>query len=186
VLFCVAREAAGASGAPAFPAPSLEERDNALAKSGQIMSRKCEASRADAREKNSKSGAAREGGWGTWIRTKTNRVRVCCATVTPFPNGLPSLINSLCGYPGKSHTAGAGQITARWWQRSTRLIPLLASAEAAAFCRPLVRKAGSPAPPRRAGAMCSSRVASAGGALLNISATHCSPKAQRQYPATND
>jgi hypothetical protein len=25
-------------------------------------------------------------GWGTWIRTKTNRVRVCCATVTPFPN----------------------------------------------------------------------------------------------------
>ena len=24
-------------------------------------------------------------GWGTWIRTKTNRVRVCCATVTPFP-----------------------------------------------------------------------------------------------------
>jgi hypothetical protein len=29
-------------------------------------------------------------GWGTWIRTKTNRVRVCCATVTPFPNGYPS------------------------------------------------------------------------------------------------
>ena len=27
-------------------------------------------------------------GWGTWIRTKTNRVRVCCATVTPFPNGF--------------------------------------------------------------------------------------------------
>ena len=27
-------------------------------------------------------------GWGTWIRTKTNRVRVCCATVTPFPNGI--------------------------------------------------------------------------------------------------
>jgi hypothetical protein len=26
-----------------------------------------------------------ERGWGTWIRTKTNRVRVCCATVTPFP-----------------------------------------------------------------------------------------------------
>jgi hypothetical protein len=28
---------------------------------------------------------AGRGGWGTWIRTKTNRVRVCCATVTPFP-----------------------------------------------------------------------------------------------------
>src|ERR1700730_14540523 len=34
-------------------------------------------------------------GWGTWIRTKTNRVRVCCATVTPFPNGLLSKFNSL-------------------------------------------------------------------------------------------
>ena len=34
-------------------------------------------------------------GWGTWIRTKTNRVRVCCATVTPFPN-FPSNIRYLC------------------------------------------------------------------------------------------
>src|SRR5581483_144518 len=34
-------------------------------------------------------------GWGTWIRTKTNRVRVCCATVTPFPKGLLSKFNSL-------------------------------------------------------------------------------------------
>jgi hypothetical protein len=34
-------------------------------------------------------------GWGTWIRTKTNRVRVCCATVTPFPNGLMSKFNTL-------------------------------------------------------------------------------------------
>ncbi len=30
-------------------------------------------------------GGDRFAGWGTWIRTKTNRVRVCCATVTPFP-----------------------------------------------------------------------------------------------------
>jgi hypothetical protein len=74
-----------------------------------------------------------QAGWGTWIRTKTNRVRVCCATVTPFPNGLPSVINSLCGYPGKSHAAGSGQSTARWSQRSTRLILPLASAEAGAF-----------------------------------------------------
>src|SRR5215467_10292638 len=34
-------------------------------------------------------------GWGTWIRTKTNRVRVCCATVTPFPKGLLSRFNGL-------------------------------------------------------------------------------------------
>jgi hypothetical protein len=34
-------------------------------------------------------------GWGTWIRTKTNRVRVCCATVTPFPNELLSNFNML-------------------------------------------------------------------------------------------
>ena|SRR5690349_15928973 len=34
-------------------------------------------------------------GWGTWIRTKTNRVRVCCATVTPFPNGFPNNFNGL-------------------------------------------------------------------------------------------
>ena len=36
-----------------------------------------------------------ECGWGTWIRTKTNRVRVCCATVTPFPNGFPNKFNIL-------------------------------------------------------------------------------------------
>jgi hypothetical protein len=34
-------------------------------------------------------------GWGTWIRTKTNRVRVCCATVTPFPNGIAEQIQYL-------------------------------------------------------------------------------------------
>ena len=84
--------------------------------------------------------AAGAAGWGTWIRTKTNRVRVCCATVTPFPNGLPSAINSLFGYPGKSHAAGPGQIAARWSQRSTRLILPLASAEAEAFF--VVRAAG--------------------------------------------
>ena len=38
-------------------------------------------------------------GWGTWIRTKTNRVRVCCATVTPFPNGFPSSFKRLAGCP---------------------------------------------------------------------------------------
>jgi hypothetical protein len=53
----------------------------------------------------------------------------------PFPNGLPSAINSLFGYPGKSHAAGAGQITARWSERSTRLILPLASAQAEAFLR---------------------------------------------------
>jgi len=37
------------------------------------------------------------------------------------------------GYLGESHTAGRGQITARWSQRSTRLILPLASAAAAAF-----------------------------------------------------
>src|SRR5437879_11970871 len=78
-------------------------------------------------------GAADVAGWGTWIRTKTNRVRVCCATVTPFPHRLPSAINSLHDYPGKSHAAGSGQITARWWRRSTRLIQPLASMQARAF-----------------------------------------------------
>ena len=75
----------------------------------------------------------RGSGWGTWIRTKTNRVRVCCATVTPFPNGLPSVVNSLYGYPDKSHKAGQNQISARWWGRSTRLILPLASTEAGAI-----------------------------------------------------
>src|SRR5262249_29529931 len=37
----------------------------------------------------------RPAGWGTWIRTKTNRVRVCCATVTPFPNEFPNKFNVL-------------------------------------------------------------------------------------------
>ena len=72
-------------------------------------------------------------GWGTWIRTKTNRVRVCCATVTPFPNGIPRRINALDDHPGKSLAAGSGQITARWRGRSTRLILSLASAEAQSF-----------------------------------------------------
>src|SRR5262249_18934983 len=45
-----------------------------------------------------------QGGWGTWIRTKTNRVRVCCATVTPFPiegADLTALLSEvLQGRPG--------------------------------------------------------------------------------------
>jgi hypothetical protein len=73
------------------------------------------------------------GGWGTWIRTKTNRVRVCCATVTPFPNGLSSLINSLFDYLDKSPTPGSGQITARLLRRSTRSVLSLASAEEGPF-----------------------------------------------------
>ena len=77
-----------------------------------------------------------EAGWGTWIRTKTNRVRVCCATVTPFPNGLSSLINGLCGYLDKSPAPGSGQITARWLRRSTRSILPLASAEEGPFLDP--------------------------------------------------
>ena len=39
-------------------------------------------------------------GWGTWIRTKTNRVRVCCATVTPFPNGIAEQIQWLIDLSG--------------------------------------------------------------------------------------
>ena len=39
--------------------------------------------------------ATSESGWGTWIRTKTNRVRVCCATVTPFPNGIVEQIQCI-------------------------------------------------------------------------------------------
>ena len=30
-------------------------------------------------------------GWGTWIRTRTNRVRVCGSTVNLFPSGPPDL-----------------------------------------------------------------------------------------------
>ena len=87
-------------------------------------------------------------GWGTWIRTKTNRVRVCCATVTPFPNGLPSAINSLFGYPGKSHAARPGQIAARWSERSTRLVLPLASAEAEAFLRSALPGRTAPGMPK--------------------------------------
>jgi hypothetical protein len=105
-----------------------------LAKSGQLMSRKRGPARGLKQETQAMR-AARAAGWGTWIRTKTNRVRVCCATVTPFPNRLPSAINSLFGCPGRSHAAGPGQITARWSERSTRLVLPLASAEAEAFLR---------------------------------------------------
>ena len=107
------------------------------------MPRECEAARERC-ERVQSVWAALAAGWGTWIRTKTNRVRVCCATVTPFPNGLPSVFNSLFGYPGKSHAAGTGQITARWWQRSTRLIPPLASTEAPAFSWPRRREGRLP------------------------------------------
>lgn len=51
-------------------------------------------------------------GWGTWIRTKTNRVRVCCATVTPFPNGLLSKFNSLRKPLG--HRAADGKLPPGW------------------------------------------------------------------------
>ena len=39
-------------------------------------------------------------GWGTWIRTKTNRVRVCCATVTPFPNVITEQNQRFNGFAG--------------------------------------------------------------------------------------
>ena len=51
-------------------------------------------------------------GWGTWIRTKTNRVRVCCATVTPFPNGIAGRIQWLIELLGRGRR--------RYW-RSSRL-----------------------------------------------------------------
>ena len=47
------------------------------------------------RETGSQLKCAYGAGWGTWIRTKTNRVRVCCATVTPFPNGIAEQIQLL-------------------------------------------------------------------------------------------
>jgi hypothetical protein len=47
------------------------------------------------RETGSQLKCAYGAGWGTWIRTKTNRVRVCCATVTPFPNRFPNIFNGL-------------------------------------------------------------------------------------------
>src|SRR5581483_1427309 len=63
-------------------------------------------------------------GWGTWIRTKTNRVRVCCATVTPFPNYQAlSVVYAGNRLPRMRRTptreGGCGS--------STRSLPLLAS-----------------------------------------------------------
>jgi hypothetical protein len=63
-------------------------------------------------------------GWGTWIRTKTNRVRVCCATVTPFPNGLLSKFNSLRNCSAIAPWAANRRPASR---RSTRSPPHLAS-----------------------------------------------------------
>jgi hypothetical protein len=63
-------------------------------------------------------------GWGTWIRTKTNRVRVCCATVTPFPNGLLSKFNSLRNCSAIAPWAANRRPAGR---RSTRSPPRLAS-----------------------------------------------------------
>src|SRR5690348_2877536 len=49
---------------------------------------------------------ATAGRWlGTWIRTKTNRVRVCCATVTPFPNGFTEQIQSVIEVSGSDADA---------------------------------------------------------------------------------
>src|SRR5579872_2319184 len=71
-------------------------------------------------------------GWGTWIRTKTNRVRVCCATVTPFPNYQAlSVVYAGNRLPRMRRTptreGGCGP--------STRSLPLLASRVLGASCR---------------------------------------------------
>ncbi len=66
-------------------------------------------------------------GWGTWIRTKTNRVRVCCATVTPFPKNHPRY-QQLSWMSGHLGAAGSPAKSASARVRpSTRLVPGLAS-----------------------------------------------------------
>jgi hypothetical protein len=73
------------------------------------------------------------GGWGTWIRTKTNRVRVCCATVTPFPNGFPNKFNRLWNCSDKAATREAQISAGPWWRPSIPYLRALASTVDAAF-----------------------------------------------------
>ena len=75
----------------------------------------------------SRPSALRGTGWGTWIRTKTNRVRVCCATVTPFPTGFPNNFNSLerCSEAGRKLKRKSAFLASG---PSTRSLPDLASA----------------------------------------------------------
>ena len=75
----------------------------------------------------SRPSALHRDGWGTWIRTKTNRVRVCCATVTPFPNGFPNNFNGLerCSEAERKPGRKSAPLASR---PSTRSLPGLASA----------------------------------------------------------
>jgi hypothetical protein len=45
------------------------------------------------------------GGWGTWIRTKIDGVRVRCSTVELFPTGGPGFLHAGSAY--FKHEAGA-------------------------------------------------------------------------------
>src|SRR5262245_19241882 len=61
-----------------------------------------------------------ECGWGTWIRTKTNRVRVCCATVTPFPNGIAEQIQIVGELSSGGRTRARRKSRLIVWRLSTR------------------------------------------------------------------
>ena len=69
--------------------PIIRQTPCALAITSEAVRRMRDAQPASARGKARAADRRRarifDRGWGTWIRTKTNRVRVCCATVTPFP-----------------------------------------------------------------------------------------------------
>lgn len=49
---------------------------------------------------STKSMVRKRGGWGTWIRTRTNGVRVRGSTVNLFPNEGRSRPSRACGMPG--------------------------------------------------------------------------------------
>ena len=100
--FYLAHEAAGAASIrcslrpPSREGPTIEQNSGALRREIAV---RCSIDGRSTRRAEvrtwSRPSALRRAGWGTWIRTKTNRVRVCCATVTPFPNGFPNNFNGL-------------------------------------------------------------------------------------------
>jgi hypothetical protein len=116
---------------PGIPCALDLPRDHVSARPG----RDCAAgSRLDAkRRSNQMLVRMSEGGWGTWIRTKTNRVRVCCATVTPFPNGIPNKFNNLWNCPDRAATCVAQIGAGPWLRPSILYLPALASAVEADF-----------------------------------------------------
>jgi hypothetical protein len=126
---------------PAFPAPSLGERDNELAKSGQSVSRQRGPARAALQGLRSSDLAK---GWLGNLdsnQDKQSQSLLCYRYTIPQWNYPVRSIAYLAIRVDRLRR-GQDQITARWWRRSTRLILSLASADAGRFCGRNGRKNG--------------------------------------------